>query len=69
MRRRRPANLQGQARQTDLFASASGGNDPPLWRMLPEETRRVVTSLMARLILEHGLPDRRPPRAETIDDI
>src|SRR4029079_396872 len=41
-------------RQFDLFGPPRAAPDPPLWRMLPEETRRAATSLLARLILEHG---------------
>ena len=44
-RRRRSADLQGQARQFDLFGPPRAAPDPPLWRMLPEETRRTATSL------------------------
>ena len=67
---RRPANLPGQAQQGDLFGPARAADDPPLWRMLPEETRRAVTSLMARLILEHGRGgDRRPARTEAAGDV
>ena len=71
MRRRcsRPADLPGQAQQCDLFGPARGADDPPLWHMLPEETRRAVTSLMARLILEHGRGDRRPARTEATDNV
>jgi hypothetical protein len=70
MRRRRdPTSLQERACQFDLFVSARAGNDPLLWGALPEATRQAVTSLMARLILEHGHPARRPPRAVAIDDV
>jgi hypothetical protein len=37
--------------------------------MLPEETRRAVTSLMARLILEDGCQDRGLARTGAADDI
>ena len=43
--------------------------DPPPWRMLPEESRRTVTSLMARLILERGCQDRGVLRREAADDV
>ena len=67
--RRDHASFQGRARQFDLFVSARADNDPHLWVTLPEETRQAVTSLMARLILEHGRPAQRPPRPEATDDI
>jgi hypothetical protein len=68
-RRSRSADLQGQARQCDLFGPPRAAADPPLWRMLPEETRRTVTSLMARLILEHGCQDRGLARTGAADDV
>ena len=69
-RRSRSADLQGQARQLDLFGPPArqrrirrcGG-------MLPEETRRAVTSLLARLILEHGCQDRGLARTGAADDV
>ncbi len=57
--------------QFDLFGPpglASGARPEPTWRLLPDETRRAVTSLMVRLILEHGSADRRPGR-RTSDDV
>jgi len=69
-RRSRPADLQGQARQFELFGPpCATAADPPLWRMLPEETRRTATSLLARLILEHGHQDRGPARTGAADDV
>ena len=68
-RRSRPADLQGQARQFDLFGPARATADLTLWRMLPEETRRTATSLLARLILEHGRRDRGLARTGTADDV
>jgi hypothetical protein len=67
-RRSRSAGLYGQA-QSDLFAPPRAATDPPLWRMLPEETRRAVASLMARLILEHGRQDRGLARTGAADDV
>jgi hypothetical protein len=66
--RRRPANPQGRAPQFDLFGSAPV-DDPPLWRTLPEETRQMVTSLVARLILEHSQRDPRPTGTGATDDV
>jgi hypothetical protein len=37
--------------------------------MLPDETRRVVTGLIAQLILEHGRADHRLVRTEAADDV
>jgi hypothetical protein len=71
-RDRRPANLQRQVHQLDLFGPPGTTNcdrPVPAWRMLPEETRRAVTGLMARLILEHGRVDRRPARTEAADEV
>jgi hypothetical protein len=56
MRRRcrHPVNRHRQIDQLDLFGSSDPiGFDRPTWRMLPEETRRAATDLMARLLLEH----------------
>jgi hypothetical protein len=39
------------SRQIDLF---DGVTQTPAWQDLPEETRRTLTRLMARLILEHA---------------
>ncbi len=61
-----------QAQQLELFAplrAASCDRPTPEWRMLPEETRQVVTGLMARLILEHGCIDRGRARMEAADDV
>jgi hypothetical protein len=37
--------------------------------MLPEETRRTATSLMARLIIEHVCQDRGLARTGAADDV
>ncbi len=68
-RRSRSAGLQGQARQFDLFGPRRAATEPPLWRMLPEETRRTATSLLARLILEHERGDHGSARTGTADDV
>ena len=43
-------------RQMDLFANGQEGSatGAPAWPELPVEARAVLTSLMARLILEHA---------------
>lgn len=74
MRRRShcPANHHGQVHQPDLFALPDPTSfDRPVarWLALPEETRRTVTELMARLLLDHGRIDYRPTRAEAADDV
>jgi hypothetical protein len=70
MRRRRDhASLQGRARQLNLFVSAPAGNDPLLWVTFPKETRQAVTSLLARLILEHGRQDRGLASTGAADDV
>jgi len=74
MRRRShcPANHHRQVHQLDLFGlpdPTSFDRPIPAWRSLPEETRRAVTELMARLLLDHGRVDYRPTRAEAADDV
>jgi hypothetical protein len=59
MRRRRgpcEGTPKSQARQSDLFGPPQGANGQtaPIWEALPEQTRRTLTGLMARLLLEHG---------------
>jgi hypothetical protein len=68
----RHATDHGQVRQLDLFdLPASAGFDQPVpsWRVLPEETRRAVTDMLARLLLDHGRVDRCPIRTEAADDV
>ena len=60
------------ARQLDLFRlpdPAGFDQAGPLWGVLPEETRQLVTELMARLLLDHGRVDHRPVRTEAADDL
>ena len=68
-RHSRSADLQGRARQFDLFGHPRAITDQGLWRMLPEEARRTATSLLARLIVEHGGQDRGPAQREAADDV
>jgi hypothetical protein len=37
--------------------------------VLPEETRRAVTEMLVRLLLDHGRVDRRPIGTATVDDV
>ena len=70
-RHRRLMIPQRQDHQFNLFGpfgTASCARLGPAWSLLPDETRRAVTGLMVRLILEHGRVDRRPDR-ETGDDL
>ena len=43
--------------------------EAPAWRGLPEETRGALTSLMARLILEHAQANGAVWRTEAGDDL
>lgn len=55
---------QPTTHQFDLFSSppaAEVGRIPP-WQALPEETRRRLTRLMVRLILDHLDGDRAEQR-------
>jgi len=65
---RRRARRNGSPRQIDLFAGASP-TEAPAWRELPEETRGALTSLMARLILEHAQANGAVWRTEAGDDL
>ena len=66
----KPANRQSQYRQFDLFGPPRRSDDQqgPSWNNLPAETRREVTCLMMRLILDYGRADCRQVRGETTDD-
>jgi hypothetical protein len=70
--RQRPVAHHRLARQLDLFGlpTAAGCDQTgPLWRVLPEETRQVVTELMVRLLVDHGRIYHRPIRTEAVDDV
>ena len=60
--------LNGSLRQIDLFDDASPAA-APAWRELPEETRRALTGLMARLILEYARANSAARRTEGGDDL
>jgi hypothetical protein len=67
---RHQSQRHGQVRQLDLFGllAPAGFDQPvPLWRVLPEETRRAVTEMLVRLLLDHGRVDRCPIRTEAVD--
>ena len=68
-RRRDHASLRGRASQLNLFVSAPVSNDPLLWVTFPKETRQAVTSLLARIVLEHGCQDRGLARTGAADDV
>jgi hypothetical protein len=71
-RSQRPATAHRQARQLDLFGLPipTRVDQPiPAWRVLPDETRRLVTELMARLLLDHSRVDHHPMRTEAADDV
>jgi hypothetical protein len=64
MRRRRAPRREMPARwvlQSDLFvhAPAEDQPDPAVWWALPEGSRRSLSGLLARLLLEHGANARR----------
>jgi hypothetical protein len=65
---RRRSRKSGSPRQIDLFDGASPA-EVPGWRELPEETRGALTSLMARLILEHAQANGAVWRTEAGDDL
>lgn len=47
---------ESQTLQLDLFSNPrdSGITQTPQWDMLPAPTRQTLTSLIARLLLDHG---------------
>jgi hypothetical protein len=58
--------------QLDLFgipAPTSEHWPAPTWQGLPEETRRALTGLISRLLLDHGYVEKRPLRTEAADDV
>ncbi|HEX8568303.1 MAG TPA: hypothetical protein VF699_00010 [Caulobacteraceae bacterium] len=66
MRRRRDRRRETPGRrvpQSDLFvpSPAASGPGAAVWWALPEETRRTLAGLVARLLLQHGAGEA--PRA------
>lgn len=49
--------------QLDLFAQPGGGSSltTPQWQTLPHQTRRRVTRLVARLLIEHFREEPNEP--------
>jgi hypothetical protein len=61
-----------QVQQLDLFGERAPMIEDwraPTWQALPEETRKVLTGLMSRLLLGHGSIEHRPFRTEAADDV
>jgi hypothetical protein len=56
--------------QVDLFSNQNRTEmmQMPQWQMLPAETRRMLTKLMVRLILDHAASERTSEREETRHD-
>ncbi len=69
--RARTQGRRGPTQQVDLFGGERTGTlvGTPAWRDLPATTQAVLTSLMARLILEHAEVRRDGPRAEAGHDL
>ena len=67
-RRFRPS---GGPQQIDLFGDGSPISPvkTPAWRELPEETRSTLTSLLARLILEHAQASSAVSQTEVSYDL
>ena len=67
-RRFRPS---GGPQQIDLFGNASSISPmkTPAWQELPEETRSALTSLLARLLLEHAQASRAVSQTEASHDL
>ena len=71
---RRTARAEGRCGptpQTDLFGNErpSAPVDTPAWQDLPVATQAVLTSLIARLILEHAEARRAALMAEADHDL
>ncbi len=70
----RTARAEGRrepTQQTDLFGNErpSAPVDTPAWQDLPVATRAALTSLMARLILEHAEARQAALMAEAGHDL
>ncbi len=71
---RRRTSIEGRCgptQQTELFGNDQPGAlvDSPAWQDLPAATQAVLTSLMARLILDHAEARRAGPTAEAGHDL
>ena len=62
---------RGPTQQAELFGNERPGAlvGTPAWQDLPVATQAVLTSLMARLILEHAETRRDAPVAEAGHDL
>lgn len=62
---------QHKSFQFDLFSSPHNAQmtRTPQWQALPSETRRTLTTLMVRLILDHADGERALERRETRHDV
>jgi hypothetical protein len=63
---------RAQVRQFELFCERMVTiEDCPAsaWQGLPEATRRALTGLMSRLLLDHCCLNRRPSWTEAADDV
>jgi hypothetical protein len=65
-RSRKRRAIHSHHRQINLFGTASPISplDTPAWQNLPEETQGALTSLMARLILDHARAGRARPETK-----
>jgi hypothetical protein len=70
-RSRNMRDWRRKASQMDLFASAqsSGVIGAPAWPELPAEVQGTLTSLMARLILEHADKSKTAVMSEAGHDL
>jgi hypothetical protein len=57
--------------QFDLFSNPHDAEaaQMPHWQALPAETRRTLTKLVVRLILDHAVGDRASEREEMRHDV
>ena len=61
---------QPKTYQFDLFATPHAAMEQmPQWQALPAETRRTLTKLMARLLLDHADGDFAREREEMRHDV
>ncbi len=70
-RRARTEGRRGPTQQIELFGDERHRvlMDTPAWQNLPAATQVVLTSLMARLILDHAEAHRASPRAGAGHDL
>lgn len=63
---RRSDRTRTPARQPDLFDTPPGpaAGTMPSWEALPQPTRRTLTGLVARLLIEHADPGASGPRSD-----